>query len=77
LPTELIKQFLEAGCISATRPQLEPKMKKFIFGERSKIYIIDLEKTQECLQSARDFVLDITSKGNSCFLWAPKSRLKR
>src|SRR3989338_9015708 len=38
-------------------------MKKFIFGERSGIYIIDLEKTEECINRARDFILDITSKG--------------
>jgi small subunit ribosomal protein S2 len=38
-------------------------MKKFIFGQRSGIYIIDLEKTVECLNKARDFLLEITSKG--------------
>jgi small subunit ribosomal protein S2 len=39
-------------------------MKKFIFGQRSGIYIIDLEKTEECLAHARDYVTDITSKGD-------------
>ncbi len=38
-------------------------MKRFIFGQRSSIYIIDLEKTAECLTRAQDFVLDITTKG--------------
>jgi small subunit ribosomal protein S2 len=38
-------------------------MKKFIFGSRSGIYIIDLEKTEECINRARDFLKDITSKG--------------
>jgi len=38
-------------------------MKKFIFGQRSGIYIIDLEKTEECFNKARDYLLDITSKG--------------
>jgi small subunit ribosomal protein S2 len=38
-------------------------MKKFIFGSRSGIYIIDLEKTEECINKARDFLSDITSKG--------------
>jgi small subunit ribosomal protein S2 len=38
-------------------------MKKFIFGSRSGIYIIDLEKTEECINAARDFLMDITSKG--------------
>jgi small subunit ribosomal protein S2 len=38
-------------------------MKKFIFGSRSGIYIIDLEKTEQCINAARDFLMDITSKG--------------
>ena len=40
-------------------------MKKFIFGERSNIYIIDLEKTVDYLNKARDFVKDIASKGET------------
>jgi len=64
LPTELIKQLLEAGVhFGHKTSRWNPKMKKFIFGERSNIYIIDLEKTQDCINCARDFLLDITSKG--------------
>jgi len=64
LATELIKQLLEAGVhFGHKTSRWNPKMKKFIFGERSGIYIIDLEKTEECLNKARDFLLDITSKG--------------
>jgi len=39
-------------------------MKKFIFGSRSGIYIIDLEKTEQCINAARDFLTEITSKGD-------------
>ncbi|MBM3246484.1 MAG: 30S ribosomal protein S2 [Candidatus Omnitrophica bacterium] len=64
MPSELIKQLLEAGVhFGHQTKRWNPKMKKFIFGERSGIYIIDLEKTEECMQAARDFLLDITSKG--------------
>ena len=64
MPTELIKQFLEAGVhFGHKTSRWNPKMKNFIFGERSGIYIIDLEKTEECFNKARDFLLDITSKG--------------
>ncbi len=38
-------------------------MKKFIFGQRSGIYIIDLEKTVVCLEKARDFIHELASKG--------------
>lgn len=64
MPTELIKQLLEAGVhFGHKTSKWNPKMEKFIFGQRSGIYIIDLEKVEVCLNKARDFVLDITSKG--------------
>jgi len=49
-------------------------MKKFIFGERSSIYIIDLEKTEECLNKARDFLLDIATKGESALFVGTKKQ---
>ncbi|MFA6349812.1 MAG: 30S ribosomal protein S2 [Candidatus Omnitrophota bacterium] len=64
MPSELIKQLLEAGVhFGHKSSRWNPKMKKFIFGERSGIYIVDLEKTEECVNKARDYLLDITSKG--------------
>ena len=64
MPSELIKQLLEAGVhFGHKTSRWNPKMKKFIFGERSGIYIIDLEKTEACLTKARDFLMDITSRG--------------
>ena len=65
MPSELIKQLLEAGVhFGHQTKRWNPKMKKFIFGSRSGIYIIDLEKTEECINAARDFLMDITSKGD-------------
>jgi small subunit ribosomal protein S2 len=64
VPSDLIKQLLEAGVhFGHQTKRWNPKMKKFIFGSRSGIYIIDLEKTEECINRARDFLMDITSKG--------------
>ena len=64
MPSDLIKQLLEAGVhFGHQTKRWNPKMKKFIFGSRSGIYIIDLEKTEECVNAARDFLMDITSKG--------------
>ena len=64
MPTELIKQLLEAGVhFGHKTARWNPKMKKYIFGQRSGIYIVDLEKTEECLNKARDFLLELTSKG--------------
>ena len=64
MPSDLIKQLLEAGVhFGHQTKRWNPKMKRFIFGSRSGIYIIDLEKTEECINKARDFLMDITSKG--------------
>lgn len=42
-----------------------PKMKPFIFTSRSGVYIIDLEKTSECLKKAQTFVRDTVAKGGT------------
>ncbi len=38
-------------------------MKPYIFGQRNKIYIIDLQKTLEKFKQAAQFVTDVTSRG--------------
>ena len=64
MTTELIKNLLEAGVhFGHQTRRWNPKMKKFIFGERGGIYIIDLEKTVDCLNGARDFARNIAAKG--------------
>lgn len=61
---ELIKQLLEAGVhFGHQTKRWNPKMAPFIFGKRSSIYIIDLEKTADFLQKARDFLKDLARKG--------------
>ncbi|MBF0489500.1 MAG: 30S ribosomal protein S2 [Candidatus Omnitrophica bacterium] len=61
---ELIKKLLEAGVhFGHQSRRWNPKMKKFIFGERGGIYIIDLEKTAEKLLTACDYMRDVASKG--------------
>ena len=75
MPTELIKQLLEAGVhFGHKTSRWNPKMKKYIFGERSGIYVIDLEKTEECLAKAREFLTDITSKGDTVLFVGTKKQ---
>jgi len=77
LPSELIKQLLEAGVhFGHQTKRWNPKMAKFIFDQRSGIYIIDLEKTEECLNSARDFLLEIASKGEVVLFVGTKRQAK-
>lgn len=72
---ELIKKLLEAGVhFGHQTKRWNPKMKKFIFGDRSGIYIIDLEKTIEYLNSARDFLQEIAAKGGKILFAGTKKQ---
>ncbi len=72
---ELIKKLLEAGVhFGHQTKRWNPKMKRFIFGQRSGIYIIDLEKTVECLNQACDFLREIASKGGNILFVGTKKQ---
>jgi len=60
----LMKQLLEAGVhFGHQTKRWNPKMERFIFGERNGIYIIDLQKTIESLKVACDFLREVASRG--------------
>lgn len=64
MTTELIKQFLEAGVhYGHQTKRWNPKMARFIFGQKDGIYIIDLEKTQEAIRNAQNFLKEIANQG--------------
>ncbi|MBI5416070.1 MAG: 30S ribosomal protein S2 [Candidatus Omnitrophica bacterium] len=72
---DLIKKLLEAGVhFGHQTKRWCPKMKKYIFGQRSGIYIIDLEKTVQCLNKARDFARDVAAKGGKFLLVGTKKQ---
>ena len=55
--TQTIKQLLGAGVhFGHQTKRWNPKMEKYIFGEKNGIYIIDLEKTEAALNKATDFL---------------------
>ncbi len=59
-----MKELLEAGVhFGHQMKRWNPKMKKFIFGERNGIYIIDLQKTTKMLDDAYSFVKDVAAGG--------------
>ena len=61
-----IKDLLESGVhFGHQTRRWNPKMKKFIFTERSGIYIIDLQKTLSCLAKAVDAIREISSRGEA------------
>ena len=61
---ELIQNLLEAGVhFGHQTKKWNPKMKPYIFGEKSGIYIVDLEKTVAHLTRACQFIRETASQG--------------
>ena len=64
LPDFSMRQLLEAGChFGHQTHRWNPKMKDFIFGERSNIHIIDLSQTVPLLHQALVKVRETAAKG--------------
>jgi small subunit ribosomal protein S2 len=53
-----------------------PKMKPYIFGERSDVHIINLEKTAKKLKEALDFVKKTTAAGGAVLFVGSKDQAK-
>lgn len=61
-----MKELLEAGVhFGHQTKRWNPKMKKYIFGSRNGIYIIDLQKTLKKFRESSQFLSDLSSKGGS------------
>ncbi|MBI4652346.1 30S ribosomal protein S2, partial [Candidatus Desantisbacteria bacterium] len=64
MPVVSMKQLLEAGVhFGHQTRRWNPKMAKYIFGERNGIYIINLQKTVNKIKEAYKFAKTITSEG--------------
>jgi len=61
-----MKQLLEAGVhFGHQTRRWNPKMKRFIYGERNGIYIIDLDQTLQRIETAYGFVRDLVAGGGT------------
>ncbi|HOW88100.1 MAG TPA: 30S ribosomal protein S2 [Candidatus Omnitrophota bacterium] len=70
-----IKQLLEAGVHFGHQTQRwNPKMKKYIFGERNGIYIINLELTLTCLEKALEFLKQTALEGKDVLFVGTKKQ---
>src|SRR3990172_5186454 len=75
LPEVTMKQLLEAGVhFGHQTKRWNPKMKKYIFGARNGIYIIDLQKTLKLMREACSFVRDISERGESILFVGTKKQ---
>ena len=72
-----IKELLEAGVhFGHQTRRWNPKMRRFIFGERDGIYIIDLLQTDALLNNARRFASDLSRRGGTVLFVGTKKQAR-
>ncbi|MFP3999023.1 MAG: 30S ribosomal protein S2 [Desulfobacterales bacterium] len=72
-----MKELLEAGVhFGHQTRRWNPKMKKYIFGARNGIYIIDLQQTVRMFKVAYDFVADTVAGGKSVLFVGTKKQAR-
>jgi small subunit ribosomal protein S2 len=72
-----IKELLEAGVhFGHQTRRWNPKMRRFIFGERGGIHIIDLQKTERLLNQAREFAAELTGRGGTILFVGTKKQAR-
>jgi small subunit ribosomal protein S2 len=77
MPEVGIRELLEAGVhFGHQTRRWNPKMRRFIHGERGGIYIIDLLQTAELLERARVFTSEIAHRGGSVLFVGTKKQAR-
>jgi small subunit ribosomal protein S2 len=72
-----LQDLLEAGVhFGHQTRRWNPKMRRFIFAERSGIYIIDLQKTLRQIQKAQELLRSVVLKGEGVLFVCTKKQLK-
>ncbi|MGZ4303748.1 MAG: 30S ribosomal protein S2 [Solirubrobacteraceae bacterium] len=72
-----IKELLEAGVhFGHQTRRWNPKMRRFIFGERDGIYIIDLLQTQKLREDARAFAAEVSRRGGTVLFVGTKKQAR-
>tara|TARA_A100001011_G_C14203659_1_gene796820 strand:- start:574 stop:1314 length:741 start_codon:yes stop_codon:yes gene_type:complete len=75
VPKVDIKQLLEAGVhLGHKTLRWNPKMKKYIFGEKNSIHIIDLTQTVDFLKSALTAVHKVVASGGKLLIVSTKKQ---
>lgn len=70
-----MKDLLECGVhFGHQTRRWNPKMKKFIFGERKNIYIVDLQKTLRYFRYTYNVVKDAAAEGKTMLFVGTKNK---
>src|SRR3712207_5791411 len=77
MPDVGIRELLESGVhFGHQTRRWNPKMRRFIFGERDGIYIIDLLKTERLLTDARSFASEVAGRGGTVLFVGTKKQAR-
>jgi small subunit ribosomal protein S2 len=72
-----IRDLLEAGVhFGHQTRRWNPKMRRFIYGERAGNYIIDLVRTEQLLRSAQNFATALSGRGGSVLFVGTKKQAR-
>jgi small subunit ribosomal protein S2 len=75
MPVVTRRQLLEAGVhFGHQTRRWNPKMRRYIYAERSGIYIVDLERTLEAVERAYEFVRDLSRAGGTVLFVGTKKQ---
>jgi small subunit ribosomal protein S2 len=70
-----MRELLEAGVhFGHQTRRWNPKMRRYIFGERGGIYIIDLTQTQELLEEAHEFARNVAERNGTILFVGTKKQ---
>ena len=76
MPPQL-QELLDAGVhFGHQTRRWNPKMRRFIFAERSGIYLIDLQKTQTQINQAQELLRNVILRGENVLFVCTKKQLK-
>ncbi|CAA9252507.1 MAG: SSU ribosomal protein S2p (SAe) [uncultured Acidimicrobiales bacterium] len=74
-PVVTMRQLLEAGVhFGHQTRRWDPRMRRFIYGERNGIYIIDLQQTLQRIETAYSFVRDLVADGGDILFIGTKKQ---
>src|SRR2546421_10210228 len=77
MPKVGIKELLEAGVhFGHQTRRWNPKMRRFIFGERGGIHIIDLQQTEKLLARAQEFAGNVAARGGTVMFVGTKKQAR-
>ena len=72
-----IRELLEAGVhFGHQTRRWNPKMRRFIFGERGGIHIIDLQQTEKLLANAQEFAASVAGRGGTILFVGTKKQAR-